>query len=57
MRLQLLIGDEELEAIDEWRAKNRVWSRSEAVRTLVMVGIEKEKEKESIEDESISESL
>lgn len=35
VRLQLVIGSAELDALDEWRAANHVWSRSEAIREAI----------------------
>ena len=35
VRIQLVISPSEVEALDEWRARNRVWSRSEAIREAV----------------------
>jgi hypothetical protein len=29
----------ELDALDTWRAKSRVWSKSEAVRRMVALGL------------------
>lgn len=40
-RLQLVISPSEVEALDEWRAKHRIWSRSEAIRRLIAEGIKK----------------
>lgn len=39
MRIQLVISQSELDALDEWRAKNKIWSRSEAIRQLVQEGV------------------
>ena len=35
VRIQLVISPSEVEALDEWRARNKVWSRSEAIREAV----------------------
>ena len=35
VRIQLVISPSEIEALDEWRARNKVWSRSEAIREAV----------------------
>lgn len=35
IRLQLVISPEELAALDAWRQKHAVWSRSEAIRQAV----------------------
>ncbi|TIX18497.1 MAG: hypothetical protein E5V41_05860 [Mesorhizobium sp.] len=37
-RLQMVISTEELEAIEEWRFRNRVQSKSEAIRRLCQIG-------------------
>jgi metal-responsive CopG/Arc/MetJ family transcriptional regulator len=39
VRIQLVISQSELDALDEWRAKNKIWSRSEAIRLLVQEGV------------------
>ena len=38
-RLQLVITDTEVAAIEDWRFANRVPSRSEAIRRLVQIGL------------------
>lgn len=38
-RVPIMMSDEELEAIDEWRHENRIATRSEAVRRLVQIGM------------------
>lgn len=43
-RLHIMISEEELTAIDDWRFANRIPSRSEAVRRLVQSGIRLEAE-------------
>lgn len=45
MRIQLVISQGEIDALDEWRAKNRIWSRSEAIRLLVAEGVKANKPK------------
>jgi len=40
VRVQLVISPSEIEALDEWRAKARIWSRSEAIRRLIARGIQ-----------------
>lgn len=37
-RLQMVISSEELEAIEDWRFRNRVQSKSEAIRRLCQIG-------------------
>jgi metal-responsive CopG/Arc/MetJ family transcriptional regulator len=44
VRIQLVISPSEVEALDEWRAKQRIWSRSEAIRRLIAEGVAKDKE-------------
>lgn len=38
-RLQLMLDDEELKAIDEWRFENRMPSRAAAIRELLRRGL------------------
>lgn len=45
VRVQLLMDAGEIEALDEWRAKERIWSRSEAIRRLIADGVKKPAEK------------
>lgn len=33
------MSQEEVDALDEWRAQNKIWSRGEAIRRLVAEGI------------------
>ncbi|MCV9906673.1 hypothetical protein OIV19_03460 [Brucella sp. HL-2] len=37
-RIPIMMSDEELEAVDDWRFKNRIATRSEAVRRLIQIG-------------------
>lgn len=39
-RLQIMLADEELAAIDDWRFKQRMPSRAAAVRHLLRIGLE-----------------
>jgi metal-responsive CopG/Arc/MetJ family transcriptional regulator len=39
VRIQLVISQSEIDVLDEWRAKHRIWSRSEAIRKLIERGI------------------
>lgn len=39
-KLQIMVSDEELAGIDDWRFRNRAASRSAAVRTLILLGIQ-----------------
>lgn len=43
-RLQMVITEDEVRAIDNWRFANRVPSRSEAIRRLVQIGLRMERE-------------
>ena len=38
-RLQIMLSDEELRAIDDWRFRKRMPSRAAAVRELLRLGI------------------
>lgn len=38
-RIHVLMSDEELKALDEWRYANKIASRGEAVRQLVYRGV------------------
>lgn len=40
-RVTISLPVEDLEALDAWRAKERIWSRSEAIRRLVAEGVNK----------------
>jgi len=40
MRIQLVISQSEIDALDEWRAKHKIWSRSEAIRQLIARGVD-----------------
>ncbi len=42
-RIALVITEAELAALDAWRARNHVWSRSAAIRWLVAEGIARRK--------------
>lgn len=37
-RIAVMLTDEELKAIDDWRFANRVATRAEAIRRLVTIG-------------------
>lgn len=39
IRVQLVISQEEIDALDQWRADHKIWSRSEAIRQLINTGI------------------
>lgn len=39
VRIQLVISQSEIEALDEWRARFQIWSRSDAIRRLISEGI------------------
>lgn len=38
-RLQIMLDDEELAAIDDWRFKQRMPSRAAAIRDLLQIGL------------------
>lgn len=38
-RVPIMMSDEEMKAIDDWRFENRIATRSEAIRRLVQVGL------------------
>lgn len=39
VRIQLVISQSEIDALDEWRAEHKIWSRSDAIRRLIAAGI------------------
>lgn len=41
VRVQLVIGQSEIDALDEWRAARKIWSRSDAIRRLIADGIKR----------------
>ena len=45
-RIVILLSDEMLKALDEWRWENRISSRGEAIRQLVEKGLEAPASKE-----------
>ena len=45
-RIVVLLSDEMLKALDEWRWKNRISSRGEAIRQLVEKGLPEPPEKQ-----------
>jgi len=38
-RLQIMLNDEELQAVDNWRFRHRMPSRAAAIRQLLKVGL------------------
>lgn len=40
-RIVLMMSPKELKALDAWRAREQVWSRSEAIRRLVAAGVKR----------------
>jgi hypothetical protein len=40
-RVTILYTNSDVAMIDEWRAKERIWSRGDAIRRLVLLGLEK----------------
>ena len=45
-RLQIMLSEEELEAIDDWRFKHRMPSRAAAIRNLLNMALKVQKETE-----------
>lgn len=39
VRIQLVMSPAEVAALDDWRAEKRIWSRSEAIRQLIVEGM------------------
>jgi hypothetical protein len=44
VRLPLMVTASEARAIDDWRFRNRIATRAEAIRQLIELGLEKAKE-------------
>lgn len=44
-RVPIMMTDEEMVIIDDWRFENRVATRSEAIRRLCKIGLETEAKK------------
>jgi len=47
-RLQMVITEDELRAIEDWQFENRIASKSEAIRRLVQIGLRVDRELELI---------
>lgn len=45
IRLQIVVGSSELARLDEWRAREQIWSRSEAIRRLVSEALDAREKK------------
>lgn len=43
VRIQLVIGQSEIDALDEWRAQNKIWSRSDAIRQAIQLLISQDR--------------
>ncbi|WP_162742290.1 hypothetical protein [Nitratireductor sp. OM-1] len=41
-RVPIMLTDDELQAIDDWRFENRVPTRSEAIRRLIEIALKSE---------------
>lgn len=41
-RVPIMLSDEELKALDDWRFGNRVSTRSDAIRRLIVLGMSAE---------------
>lgn len=37
VRIQLVISQGEIDALDDWRARHKIWSRSDAIRQAIML--------------------
>lgn len=37
--IPLKMTEDELRALDDWRAERRIWNRSEAIRQLISAGL------------------
>ena len=44
-RVPLLLDDEEIKAVDDWRSANKITSRNEALRLLIKLALKTEGEK------------
>ncbi|WP_417515461.1 hypothetical protein [Minwuia sp.] len=53
-KLQLMLDDIEIEAIDDWRFKNRLPSRAAAIRELIRMGLSCDMSGETIDREKSS---
>jgi hypothetical protein len=40
-RVTIMYTDSDVAMIDDWRIKERIWSRGDAIRRLVLLGLEK----------------
>lgn len=38
-RIPIMLNDDELSALDDWRFANRIGSRAAAIRTLIAIGL------------------
>ncbi|WP_265975783.1 hypothetical protein [Brucella intermedia] len=52
-RLHMLMSPSELEEIDDWRFRNRISNRSEAIRRLCQIGLVTDDKLESLTDEML----
>lgn len=48
-RIPLLLEEDEMQAVDGWRFANKIASRNEAVRLLLKIALQAEKEKRAKE--------
>lgn len=53
-KLQLMLDDLELAAIDDWRFNNRMPSRAAAIRELIRLGLETKPELEEVDPDKSS---
>lgn len=45
VRVPMFMAQADVDAIDDWRVERRIWSRSEAIRRLVEIGLSAERAK------------
>lgn len=39
VRVPIVMSQAEVDALDEWRAANKIWSRGDAIRRLIAEGV------------------
>jgi len=52
VRVTLLMSPADIAALDAWRAEHHIWSRSEAIRSLVFLGIAASQENAGASDKA-----
>lgn len=53
-RVPMMLSDEELRSIDDWRFSNRVATRSDAIRRLCQIGLEFDRGAKALDDMAMS---